>query len=271
MLVKDETTSCVYLWCWKKWFVCNGCFERYGNRNCCDLRQKKRYFLEGMRIVSLNEFEKLDSETVCIVTPTVGAESVKERLEKHFAIVVGMEIFIYRNYCLPPTTKEWGYECCFPFNHYESPYISEDSREFSYYKKNIEKKPLGVNLNENGQFHLWKKLSPFYDDFYKDIGLFFNRYHPNNDMFGEADATLYYSMLRLFKPERVIEIGSGHSTALLIDVKEKYLQNTEIVCIEPYPERLTPDMTGKIELHKKYVQEVDVTIYDELRGVIFFL
>ena len=33
-----------------------------------------------------------------------------------------------------------------------------------------------------------------------------------NPVFNPVDATIYYSMIREFRPKRIIEIGSGYST-----------------------------------------------------------
>lgn len=243
----------------------------------CD---RKQGIVAGRQTLSFKDFTSLDSEKVCIVTPTIGAETERVQLEEHFLTVVGMEIFgnyneihQLREY-IPCRMDGWGYESYFPFNHYESPYILPDSIEFSYYQLKQKKVPMGIDLNENQQLKLWKKLDPFYMDFYRDIKTdMFNRYHLNNGMFDEADATLYYGMLRLFKPKRVVEIGSGHSTALLLDVRENYLKEVEIICIEPYPERLMKNMKGEeVKLYKKYVQEVDLQLYDKLQeGDMLFI
>jgi len=39
-------------------------------------------------------------------------------------------------------------------------------------------------------------------------------FHWNNDQFSHSDAALYYTLLRRFRPRRVVEVGAGHSTKL---------------------------------------------------------
>lgn len=37
-----------------------------------------------------------------------------------------------------------------------------------------------------------------------------------NEQFSHSDATLYYSLIRRFRPEHIVEVGSGHSTKLAL-------------------------------------------------------
>jgi predicted O-methyltransferase YrrM len=65
------------------------------------------------------------------------------------------------------------------------------------------------------------------------------RYYFENDQFSYSDAIILYSMLRYLAPARIIEVGSGFSSAAMLDTKDFFLNpNTEITFIEPYPERL---------------------------------
>src|SRR5712691_11157574 len=43
------------------------------------------------------------------------------------------------------------------------------------------------------------------------------RYAAANPMFGAADAALYRGMLTRLRPARVVEVGSGYSTAIALD------------------------------------------------------
>jgi hypothetical protein len=53
----------------------------------------------------------------------------------------------------------------------------------------------------------------------------------NNDFFSGFDAAVYYSLIRHLKPQRIIEIGGGHSTpiaaqALVANARETDLYRT---------------------------------------------
>jgi hypothetical protein len=65
-------------------------------------------------------------------------------------------------------------------------------------------------------------------------------FYLNNPCFGTPDAEFYYSMIRRFRPRRIIEIGSGHSTLLgalaLLKNAEQSGEIGALTAIEPYPE-----------------------------------
>ena len=104
--------------------------------------------------------------------------------------------------------------------------------------------PARIHLNPNSQRHLsgiaWnldqqlshvRKLAPFAHEFPYGEGL------ANNSNFGTGDAEFWFEIIRYFKPQRIIEIGSGYSTkiaraALALNEREGHKANH--TCIEPY-------------------------------------
>ncbi|MBS9477808.1 class I SAM-dependent methyltransferase [Ancylobacter radicis] len=76
-----------------------------------------------------------------------------------------------------------------------------------------------------------------------------SRYHQNNKFFEFADAWAAYALMRHFRPKRVIEVGSGHSSALMLDtVDADPALETRFTFIEPYPERLLSRLTADDKL-----------------------
>ena len=75
-------------------------------------------------------------------------------------------------------------------------------------KKLNEKRNLpGVKFDVDNQV---KSLSQF--DYMEELNnLSFNF---NNKFFEAGDAEIYYQIIRYFKPKKIIEIGSGHSSLL---------------------------------------------------------
>ena len=57
-------------------------------------------------------------------------------------------------------------------------------------------------------------------------------------MFQPADATLYFSLLRHLQTTRLLEVGSGYSSALALDARDRHLPDLKTTFIEPYPDRL---------------------------------
>src|SRR5687768_5459515 len=65
------------------------------------------------------------------------------------------------------------------------------------------------------------------------------RYRLANKWFAHGDGVALYCMLRRLGPARYVEIGSGWSSALALDVNDLFLDGSmELTFIEPNPERL---------------------------------
>lgn len=79
-------------------------------------------------------------------------------------------------------------------------------------------------------------------------------------MFMEGDAAILRALLIRFRPARLVEIGSGLSTAVALDVADGILPALRITCIEPYPERLRsrlrPGDEKRLTLIERQVQDV---------------
>jgi predicted O-methyltransferase YrrM len=120
----------------------------------------------------------------------------------------------------------------------------------------------GVNLRQREQLDLVRQLAPLLAETPQD------RYSPDNPMFGIADAAILYAMLCHLQPRRVIEIGSGFSTAMLMDTAEHRAFDIDITCIEPYPDRLLKVLksTDEITLIRKPVQDVPLSSYVKLKS-----
>jgi hypothetical protein len=95
-------------------------------------------------------------------------------------------------------------------------------------------------------------------------------YHYQNDWFPLADAFLLSGLIRREKPRRIIEVGSGFSTAVMLDTLGRMDSDCAITCIEPYPERLEqllgPQNLRKITLHCQIVQTVPMELFDTLEA-----
>ena len=78
-------------------------------------------------------------------------------------------------------------------------------------------------------------------------------------------------MIRWYKPARIVEVGSGHSTrvsarACLLNEQEGSAP-TELIAIEPYPEKLLQDgFPGLSELRKEFLQDVPLSLFEELKA-----
>jgi hypothetical protein len=97
----------------------------------------------------------------------------------------------------------------------------------------------------------------------------------DNPAFGTGDAEFLYNLIRLKKPARVFEIGSGHSTLIARKAIQKNLDENpglkcEHVCIEPY---LMPwlEKSG-VTVVRERVECVDRSLFSRLtKGDLLFI
>ncbi|HEY0847588.1 MAG TPA: DUF4214 domain-containing protein [Noviherbaspirillum sp.] len=124
--------------------------------------------------------------------------------------------------------------------------------------------------NERTQLALAAVFKRFYDElpFPADATDGF-RYYLNNGAFNYFDGIMLYCFIRLLKPRRIIEVGSGFSSAAMIDTCERFLQaETAITFIEPYPETLhkclRPGDETRYTVIEKKVQDVPLDVFQAL-------
>lgn len=103
------------------------------------------------------------------------------------------------------------------------------------------------------------------------------RYHYDNPAFSYGDAIGLAGMLLILRPANVIEVGSGYSSAVTLDIVRGELRDSaRCLFIDPYPERLEslllPGDRAAIEIIRAPVQEVGLEVYDRLGdGDILFI
>jgi len=97
-----------------------------------------------------------------------------------------------------------------------------------------------IDIRPQMQKQLVTELARYYSDFqWPEQPSQQFRFHFGQDYFCHGDAVILHAMLRHFKPQRVIEAGSGFTSALMLDTDERFLRaRTEFTFIEPFPERL---------------------------------
>ncbi len=98
----------------------------------------------------------------------------------------------------------------------------------------------GIDLNEANQIELLQSFTRFYREVpFTDRPHGGHRYYFDNPYFSYGDGVILYSFLRYFSPRRLVEVGSGYSSALMLDVQDLVPGSAgHITCIEPFPDRL---------------------------------
>lgn len=105
--------------------------------------------------------------------------------------------------------------------------------------------------------------------------VFSDRYYQNNVWFLKDSADALYYMMRILEPQNIIEVGSGFSTAVMLDTNEKYMDHrVTITSIEPNAKRLKSLLKPEdnIEIHEKSLQEIPTVFFEKLkRNDILFI
>lgn len=160
-----------------------------------------------------------------------------------------------------------------PPGHYYSPIVDKNSiihrkdELFDIKNKYIN----GIDLQEDKQISLLNQLK----DLYLTIPFQENksekfRYYYENAFYCHSDGIFLHSMMRHFKPKRIIEVGSGFSSALMLDTNELFCENDiDLTFIEPYPDRLNslllPKDKERTKVIVKDLQDVPLTIFSALQ------
>lgn len=161
-----------------------------------------------------------------------------------------------------------------PPGHFYSPITFTE--EIKLREDEIWKKPMpdrviaGVDLNEEAQLKLWDEFTGYYREqpwtAARQEGL---RYFFDNENFAYADALFLYYMLRHLRPRKLIEVGSGYSSAVTLDTNELYFDNAiDCTFIEPHPDLLfaliKEEDRGRIKVMPERVQDVSLDVFAQL-------
>jgi predicted O-methyltransferase YrrM len=167
----------------------------------------------------------------------------------------------------------------YPPGHFHSPV--PDLEEVRAHDAAIFDRPAelaGIDLRADAQLALVEELRRYAADQPFGAGTTDGlRYHYDNDYFGWGDGLVLFCMLRHLRPARVVEVGSGFSSALMLDTAERFLDPApDLVFIDPNPDRLRGLLRDgdqdRVTLLSRPVQEVDRAVFDRLEpGDMLFI
>jgi hypothetical protein len=156
----------------------------------------------------------------------------------------------------------------FPPGHFYSPIPSKvDIRRAANSPDLI----LGIDIRETEQVSLINQLADSQDIVYKNP-----RYTPDNPQFSHSDAAFYQAFLAMKRPRRIVEVGSGHSSAAALDVIESLELDTLVDFVDPYPDRLHSILRAgddrKATVHAMAVQDLPLKVFGALQsGDVLFI
>jgi predicted O-methyltransferase YrrM len=129
----------------------------------------------------------------------------------------------------------------------------------------------GINFNAEGQLAILDKFN------YNEELLAFplekksmvdgDEFFYNNGFYESGDAEYLYNIIRLYKPSKIIEIGSGNSTLMAINAIEKNKSEDagyqcEHICVEPY--EMPWLETKNLKIVREKVEDMDLAFFKQL-------
>lgn len=208
---------------------------------------------------------------------------MKKNLIKIFDILLSISVFFFKWILikfrkrgaenLPLTSKLLKKSGLYPIiTHYYDPKFeySKDEKKL-YLNRNLK----SIDLKKNNQVKLLEKLN-FKNELIEqnlDRGSKNFDFKFNNGSFEKGDAEIYYQIIRYFKPKKIIEVGSGHSTLIAMEaIKKNESENikTSMKCIEPYENPWLEKLN--IEILRESLEQTKLDWSEELKeNDIFFL
>lgn len=166
----------------------------------------------------------------------------------------------------------------FPAGHYHSPIPTADAIRARLQAQPPGSDLAGIDLQTEQQAELLRQFSAFYRDLpfpeERTAGV---RYYFNQTVFCYADAIFLYSFLRRFQPRRIVEIGSGLSSAVMLDTIDRFFdRRPEVTLVDPVADRLNhalrPDDWNSVTFLQREVQHVPLTHFQSLEaGDLLFI
>ncbi|HYP15729.1 MAG TPA: hypothetical protein VEQ65_00850, partial [Opitutus sp.] len=165
--------------------------------------------------------------------------------------------------------REWRsrWERFVPLGHFYSPLPSDEDIEDAFRRDDFGPPFPGIDLNEEQQFARIRRFASWYPELpFVEQPTPGRRFFLQNDSYGHEDAVMLYGMLREARPRRIIEVGSGLSSAAMLDLDEALFGRTvEFTFVDPDFKRLRPllreDDLPRVRLLEQKVQEVPLSIF----------
>jgi len=177
---------------------------------------------------------------------------------------------------MPFETKELLFQ---PPGHFYSPIgdRAEMHRHFTRLQANLPRRLPGIRIDDRAMLALWDDLvREMTDCSFPEQARETHRYHFSNGMYSYGDALVYRSMLKRFRPARLIEIGSGYSSAVALDTRDEIGAPPSITFVEPYPDALDRMLRdtdrANVRMLVEKVQNLTLDVFAELRdGDVLFV
>ena len=224
----------------------------------------------GIGCISVCEALKIAREDIILNSVYDYRDTEKQLLQAGFRYVCSVKDFLGKmNYYIPGRIEQKDCRSVRPFNFYESPFpdtVRIHAKEEKLFR--LDNAISGIDFQLDKQIEYLEKfqripLLPWKDETSEGL-----RYYYNNGWFSKGCAHALYFMMNCLQPKRIIEVGSGFSTAVMMDTNQSCMgSRIEITCIEPNPHRLERLRKGTDELcvYKEELQDISVDFFETLQ------
>lgn len=129
----------------------------------------------------------------------------------------------------------------------------------------------GIATDHAAMTQLWKALLPHLNSApFPDRPAAGFRYHYDNPAYAWGDGSILHAMIRHLRPRRIIEVGSGWSSACSLDTVERFLDTPcDLTFIDPHPElaiRTVGASRPDLAIIGRKVQDVELSTFDALES-----
>lgn len=165
-----------------------------------------------------------------------------------------------------------------PPGHFYSPLVDTAAVAHLFSPGASRAAPSAIAIDADGHLATWERLLPYLQSQpFSDEKVPHLRYFFDNPAFAHADGAILHAMIRASRPCRLVEAGSGYSSACALDTIDHFLDGeVEVTFIEPYPQ-LLQDLVGAERLARctvlaHGVQSTDASVFTSLEaGDILFI
>ena len=169
----------------------------------------------------------------------------------------------------PITKKIFFWIGVYPIkDHYYDPLFNLKYLKYSLRK---DRTLPGINLNNEEQLEILNNFN-----YSRELSTFPRKpsdknkkyeYCYSDEAFMSADSEFLYSIIRYFKPQKIVEIGCGLSTLMARNAIEKNINeeasyHCNHICIEPFENKWLEDLN--ITIVRKMVEEVEIDLFKSL-------
>lgn len=156
--------------------------------------------------------------------------------------------------------------------HFYSPLPSRQDVESAFSRLPYGPPFPAVEINSDGQFELLREFSTYYAELpFPEAATAGRRFYLGNPSYGHHDACILYCMFRHLRPQRVVEVGCGYSSAAMLDMKDLLFgERLALTFIDPdltqIEKLLLPGDAERSTFVGLPVQDVNNAVFESLKS-----